>query len=124
MIRRGDILLLSFPFTDLQTSKVRPALVVSSDSFNKTSREVIFIFITRKEYTTPFDLRINRADAGFQTTGLKVSSTLRVSKLMCLEQKLVRRRLGYADKHILKKVDSALMCLFDLSQRRINASTH
>jgi mRNA interferase MazF len=89
MIRRGDILLLSFPFTGLQTTKVRPALVVSNDSFNKANKDAIFIFITRKEYDTPFDLRLKRSDPSFRATGLKVSSTLRISKLMCLEQKLV-----------------------------------
>ena len=28
---KGEIILLSYPFTDLSTQKVRPALVVSSD---------------------------------------------------------------------------------------------
>jgi mRNA interferase MazF len=115
MIRRGDILLLSFPFTDLQTTKVRPAVVVSSDPFNKTSADAIFIFITSKEYTTPFSLRIKRTDPGFKTTGLKLSSTFRISKLMCLEQKLARRRLGYANKNMMEKIDSVLKRLFDLT---------
>jgi len=115
MIKRGDIVLLSFPFTNLTTTKVRPALVVSDDSFNKVSKDAIFLFITKKKYTTPFDLRINNANTGFKTSGLKESSTIRVSKVMCLEQKLVRRRLGFADRHILNRVDSALKCLFNLS---------
>lgn len=116
MIKRGDILLLSFPFTNLQTRKVRPALVVSSNSFNKKSQDAIFVFITTKEYTGPFNIRIKETDPSFQTTKLKVASTLRISKLMCLEQKLAIRRLGHADKHILNKVEVALKNLFDLSQ--------
>ena len=116
MIKRGDIILLSFPFTDLQTRKVRPALVVSSNSFNKRNEDAIFAFITTKEYKGPFDVRINEADPSFQTTKLKAASTFRVSKLMCLEQKLAVRRLGYADKLILTKVNTALKSLFDLSE--------
>jgi len=114
MIKRGEIVLLSFPFTDLQTTKVRPALVVSSDSFNKMGRDAVFIFITSKRHRDPFDIWLDRGDSGFRVTGLKTSSTLRASKVMCLEQGLVQRRLGRLDAETLKKVESALMCLFNL----------
>ncbi|MCK4787478.1 MAG: type II toxin-antitoxin system PemK/MazF family toxin [Desulfobacteraceae bacterium] len=123
MIKRGDIVLLSFPFTDLQTCKVRPALVVSSNSFNKKNQDAIFAFITTKEYTGPFDIRINENDSSFPETGLKASSTLRTSKLMCLEQKLARRRLGRADKHLLQRINTALISLLGLSQREGRSAT-
>jgi mRNA interferase MazF len=114
MIVRGDIVLLSFPFTDLQSARVRPALVVSTDSFNKVNDDAIFVFITSREYRTPYDVRITSSDPSFKGTGLKVSSTMRVSKLMSLEQKLVRRRLGRADKRLQETLDSALAGLLDL----------
>lgn len=116
MIKRGDILLLSFPFTDLQTRKVRPALVVSSNSFNRRNQDAIFAFITTKEYTSPFDIRIKETDPSFKTTKLKAASTFRISKLMCLEQKLAVRRLGHTNKIIINKVNTALKSLFDLSE--------
>ena len=117
MIERGDVLLLCFPFTNLQTRKVRPAIVVSSDSFNRKCRDAVFAFITTREYSSPFDIRIRDTDPSFQTTGLKVPSTIRIAKLMCLEQELACRRLGRADKHILAEVNSALARLFDLPQQ-------
>ena len=111
MIKRGEIVLISFPFTNLSTIKVRPALIVSSDSFNKTKGDAIFLFITTKKYNTAFDLRINETHPDFKATGLKTSSTFRVSKLMCLEQGLAKRRLGRASKRIQKQVDTKLKCL-------------
>ena len=39
--RRRDIVLVSFPFTDLSSSKRRPALVISPDSFNEQGQDVV-----------------------------------------------------------------------------------
>ncbi len=123
MIKRGEIVLLSFPFTDLQTTKVRPALVVSSDFFNKIGKDAVFIFITSKLYNEPFDIRIDKEDTSFWPTKLKVSSTLRASKIMCLEQSLVRRRLGCLDNKTLQKVEQALIRLLSLN-RNDKISSH
>ena len=37
--RQGNIVLVSFPFTDLTSSKRRPALVLSPDSFNAAGED-------------------------------------------------------------------------------------
>ena len=42
----GDIVLVSFPFTDLTATKKRPALVVSPDSFNAAGRDLVLLAIT------------------------------------------------------------------------------
>lgn len=115
MIKRGEIVLLSFPFTDLQTTKVRSALVVSSDSFNITGKDAVFIFITSKQYNDPYDIWLDKRAPSFRSTRLKVSSTLRTSKIMCLQQGLVKRRLGYLDKETFQKVEQALMSLLSLN---------
>ena len=41
MIRRGDVVIVDFPFTDVPTSKVRPALVVQNDVDNGRRRKTI-----------------------------------------------------------------------------------
>ncbi|MGD0814812.1 MAG: type II toxin-antitoxin system PemK/MazF family toxin [Verrucomicrobiota bacterium] len=44
--RRGDIILVPFPFTDLSSTKQRPALIVSSDALNAASDDVLVAAIT------------------------------------------------------------------------------
>ncbi len=114
MIRRGDIVLLSFPFTDLSGTKVRPAILISDDSFNQQNNDGIFICVTTQKYQTPFDIQLNKSSPSFRSSGLKENSTIRASKIMCLDKNLVRRRLGSADSALMKKIQSALKCLLAL----------
>jgi len=44
--RRGDLILVSFPFTDLIAAKRRPALVVSPDFFNELNGDLTLPALT------------------------------------------------------------------------------
>ena len=44
--RQGDVVLVSFPFTDLISTKRRPAVVVSPDSFNARKQDLVLVAIT------------------------------------------------------------------------------
>src|SRR5437879_13452645 len=44
--KRGDIVLVAFPFTDLSSSKRRPALVVSPNWFNTSNQHLLLVAIT------------------------------------------------------------------------------
>ena len=46
--KRGDIVLVLFPFTDLSSAKRRPALVVSPDAFNAFMQDVVLAAITSR----------------------------------------------------------------------------
>jgi hypothetical protein len=46
--RRGDIVLVSFPFTDLSSSKRRPALVISPDRFNDRLQDLVLVALTSR----------------------------------------------------------------------------
>ena len=42
----GDIVLASFPFTDQSTAKQRPAVVISSEAYHQTRRDLIIMAVT------------------------------------------------------------------------------
>ena len=44
--KKWDIVLLPFPFSDLQAVKKRPGLVISPDKHNKSDKNVIIVFMT------------------------------------------------------------------------------
>ena len=45
-MNRGDIVLIKYPFSNLQGTKVRPAVVISTNKYNKTHQDALFILIT------------------------------------------------------------------------------
>ncbi len=43
---RGDVVLVPFPFSDQTTTKKRPAVIISSNTYNDTSRDIVIMAIT------------------------------------------------------------------------------
>jgi mRNA interferase MazF len=94
VFRRGDVVLVAFPFTDLTTAKMRPALVISSDSFQKAGIDIILAGITSQtgNVTSPTDILLCPEDQNL--AGLRKPSLVRLGKIVTLDQRLVRGKLG------------------------------
>ena len=88
-MKRGDIVLIRIPFSDLSSNKVRPALVVSSNEYMQRCSDGIFICISSKNTNKlyPTDLLIENTDSEFRATGLKKSSLIRIDKIVILKTK-------------------------------------
>lgn len=56
MYKLGDIILIPFPFTDLSSTKVRPALIISKN--NQKSQNVIVCFVASNQRQTKNDVKI------------------------------------------------------------------
>ena len=96
VLNRGDIVLVSFPFADLTTTKVRPAVVISNDSINTKEEDIILAFISSvvPVQTKDTDFVIKESEPYFQTTGLKREAVFRMAKIVTLSRRLVRKKLA------------------------------
>jgi len=96
VLNRGDIVLVSFPFTDLTTIKVRPAVVISNDSINTKEEDIILAFISSvvPVQTKDTDFVIKESEPYFQATGLKGESVFKMAKIVTLSRRLVRKKIG------------------------------
>ena len=88
--RRGDIVLVSFPFTDLSSSKRRPALVISPDSFNEQGQDVVLISITSQE---PDDNAVTIEEHDYVDGELPKRSFVKLSKLFTVHSTLVLKKM-------------------------------
>jgi len=107
-LKRGDIVLVPFPFTNLTTEKLRPAIVVSS---NPQEFDVVIAFISSivppgKLSATDFLLAPNHPD--FSQTGLKKASVFKMRKLLTIERARIIRRLGEVSPAIQEELEGRL----------------
>lgn len=107
-LQRGDIVLVSFPFTDHSSQKVRPAVVFTPDP---KSSDVLLAFISsvvqpKVNQPTDFTLKENHPD--FPATGLKKTSVFKMNKLLTVERVLIIRRLGRVSPSIQSELDLRL----------------
>jgi mRNA interferase MazF len=86
----GEVWIADIPFTSGTASKLRPVLVLWTDA-----ADVVVAAVT----SAPSRSRTDVALQNWPAAGLRVASTVRLSRLDCLEQNLLRRRLGMVDQH-------------------------
>ena len=78
--RPGDFWVAEIPFTDGSGAKRRPVLVLWLDG-----QDAVVAAVTSAAPRTPTDV----PPANWQRSGLRVASTVRLSRLDCLEQSLL-----------------------------------
>ncbi|MGH7453360.1 MAG: type II toxin-antitoxin system PemK/MazF family toxin [bacterium] len=100
----GQVITIPFPFTDLTTTKKRPALIISSRVFNQSHDDLIVVAITSQK---PFDLKSDEyllPNTEQQAAGLPKPSKIRCGKIVTIHQRLVRKMLGQISTSALKEI--------------------
>lgn len=112
---KNKIVLIPFPFDDLSGSKVRPAVCLTEPI--GPHRHVVLAFITSRvvDACLDSDLIIDASHEDFSATGLRVSSTLQLHRLMTATTSLFQRELGSLSNRLTKDLDERLKRLFNLS---------
>jgi len=108
VLKRGDVVLVPFPFTDLTAEKLRPAVIVSVDP---QRIDVVIAFVSSvvsPEGLSATDYVLRQDDADFVRTGLKKTSTFRMRKLLTIERSRIIRRLGRVGPAMQKQLDIRL----------------
>jgi mRNA interferase MazF len=112
-LSKGDIVLVEFPFTDLSQTKLRPAIVLSvSATFNDVT--LCFISSQNVNSLSPEEFALNNSDPDFLETGLRVSSKVRVTRMITLQRQLLQRRLGKLSSKQIQQLDALLIQAFQL----------
>ncbi len=105
-MEKGDIVLITFPFTDLSGAKLRPALVLANTEIDLT---VCFI-TTQFQWKEPTDISLTPS----QINGLKVESLVRTSKIATLDRSLAKGLLGKLTQIQISELNTKLKILMQI----------
>ena len=103
-MKRGDVCLAHFPFTDASAAKLRPILIVSTDVFNSGDDVVVLPISSNPEADDHHAFRIDSSSPHFKATGLRFSSAIKWTKPMTIAKCVITRRLGKLENGIMTRI--------------------
>lgn len=87
MYKKGDIVIIRFPFADSAEYKKRPALIISNDKVNKTG-DYLMVQITSKDKKDDLSFPLKISDFTDKKE-LPLKSFVRIHKIFLLNQSLI-----------------------------------
>lgn len=112
---QGDVILVPYPYTNFQKRKLRPALVVSCDSLNYDSSDVVAVAISTKVWRAKlYGVQVLLDNIHFRDTGLKAASTILCDKIFTIEKKIIESKIGTLSLPLFGEVKSHIQTIFTL----------
>lgn len=112
---KGKVVLIPFPFDDLTSIKVRPAVCLTNPIGPHYHIVLAFISSQVPVDILETDLVLDETQADFSSTGLRVPSLLRLHRLMTVTSSIFKRELGELSQQMQSEVDERLRKLFGLT---------
>ncbi len=85
--KKGDIVIIGFPFSDLSSIKKRPALIISNETVNNTG-DYLLVQVTSKSSNNRLSFPIYKDDF-INSKELPLQSCIRLHKIFLLNESLI-----------------------------------
>jgi mRNA interferase MazF len=116
-VRRGDIVLVDYLFSDRTGSKVRPCLVVQNDRNNHRLDDTIVAAIssnTARATGEATQLIIDVATPDGQQSGLLFDSAVQCENLVTIDCQFAIRKIGTLSSTMMSHIDDCLKAALGL----------
>lgn len=113
MIFQRDIVLLTFPFSDLESSKVRPAIVLSNDKYNRRSEDFVAVPLTSNLKLRDYAVLVTNNE--LESGNLIVDSKVKVDRVFSVSQRLVRMKIGRIKAEVHERITDMLFELLQVT---------
>jgi mRNA interferase MazF len=110
--KRGDVVLIRFPYADLVRWGKRPALVIQDESVVSELGHYVLAQVTSTQREGPTRVTVTKDSPAGVAMGLLMDSTVLLDVIQTTEAALIERRIGSCPK--MGQVDLALRKLLHL----------
>jgi mRNA interferase MazF len=116
MTRRGDVVMVPYPFTDVAGLKVRPAVVVQNDRDNRRLRKTVAAMITSNltRMGDPSHVYVDPSTPDGASSGLQFPSLVSCNNLFTLEQTDIVRTLGHLSDVLMAQLNDCLKAALEI----------
>lgn len=109
-MNQRDVVLVPFPFSDQSGQKIRPALIISNDDYNKISNDVIICAITTNTKQSKYSIIIDQKD--LDNGLLHEKSSIKVENILRLNKSLIIKVIATINTTTFSRVRSVISELF------------
>ena len=110
---RGDVVLVSFTFSDESGERRRPAVIVSSDAYQQSRQEAIIAAVTSR---TDRMLAGDHLVGDWQSAGLLFPSVA-TGIIRTIKQGMIAKKLGAMPRHDMQAIENNLRDILELKPR-------
>ncbi len=108
-MKQREIILVPFPFSDQSGQKIRPALIVSNNSFNAAGEDIVVCAITSMIKSNQYSVLINQND--LEKGVLYEPSVVKVENIFKIQKSLIIKSIGSIKSTVLVKIVQAINAL-------------
>ncbi len=102
MNEQRDLLIVPFPFSDQSGRKVRPVVVISDNTFNSHSEDVIVVGVTSNVKKERYSSNLTNND--LEEGKLFTNCMIKVENILRLEKGLVIKKIGKIKEEKLQEI--------------------
>jgi mRNA interferase MazF len=116
-MKRGDVVIVEFPYVDGAHGKKRPALVVQNDHENRLLTNTIVAMISGniRHAGEPSQVLVEPSQPEGVSSGLHGSSVVKCCNLYTVRQRDVQRTIGQLSVQLMGAVNKALKAALDVA---------
>lgn len=122
LYRKGDVVLVSFPYTtdDGQTqTKRRPAVIISNDSNNARLDDVLLVPLTSntsRATREPTQVVVLMNSPEGQAGGLRLDSVVDCTVIATIPKTLLVNKIGAFPQEVMERIDQCLMIAMSIGR--------